>query len=134
MPSDATNNGSDSMSRPYGDLVEINRSIIAIATKDSLDQPVEYIADAKEHVDESSMSIASTVDVDNTSCYLKRFADKFAHEKQRHEEVHTMFVKINKYKMGQEVIYGNSDRAIIVDVYYEDNRYCVNCAHRVGRA
>jgi hypothetical protein len=32
-----------------------------------------------------------------------------------------MFVKINRYKMGQEVIYGNSDRAIIVDVYYEDN-------------
>jgi hypothetical protein len=113
------------MSRPDGDLVENNRSIIATATKDSLDQPAEQIADTKELLDESSMSIASTVDVDNTSCYLKRCAYKFAHEKRKHEAgVHTMFVKINKYKMGQEVIYtghGSSDRAIIVDVHYEDN-------------
>ncbi|KAL3803928.1 hypothetical protein ACHAWO_013731 [Cyclotella atomus] len=125
MLSDVANDGNGPMSRPDGDLVENNRSIIATATKDSLDQPAEQIADTKELLDESSMSIASTVDVDNTSCYLKRCAYKFAHEKRKHEAgVHTMFVKINKYKMGQEVIYtghGSSDRAIIVDVHYEDN-------------
>lgn len=107
-----------------GDLIESNRSIILSATKDSLDQPPAEVAEGEDTVDETTMSIASTVDVDNTSCYLRRFAVKFALEKRKHEEVETIFVKINKYKMDQDVIYtghGSHDRARIVDVYYEDN-------------
>jgi hypothetical protein len=98
------------------DLFQMNRSIIAAATKDSLDR------DQPEHSEENeTMSIASTIDIDNTSCYLKRFADKYVNSKSK--DVKPMFVKINKFKMNQEVIYtghGSHDFARIVDVYYEE--------------
>ena len=72
------------------------------------------------------MSIASTIDVDNTSCYLKKFADQFAQEVKTQDvgEQHPMFVRINKFKFGQVVLYtgnGSYDQARIADVYYESN-------------
>ena len=96
-----------------------NRSIV-YAT-DSLDQPDESV----ETGNASNMSIASTVDVDNTSCYLKRFANQFAQEVEKQGiGVQPIFVRINKFKLGQVVLYTGSssyDQARIVDVYYESN-------------
>ena len=90
---------------------ETNRSIIATATTDSSDQP------ATEDISHESpaVSVASTVDIDNTSCYLKRYADKYACEKYQHKaKVRTTFVRINKYKLGQVVVYtGHGSRDLV---------------------
>ena len=90
---------------------ETNRSIIATATTDSSDQP------ATEDISHESpaVPVASTVDIDNTSCYLKRYADKYACEKYQHKaKVRTTFVRINKYKLGQVVVYtGHGSRDLV---------------------
>lgn len=96
---------------PTANCFEANRSIVATATTDPWDQPAtEDISD-----ESPALSIASTVHIDNTSCYLKRYADKYACQKyQDKTKARTMFVRINKYKLGQVVVYtghGGRDRA-----------------------
>jgi len=107
---------------PGRSSLDQHRFVVAGATFDECDR--------RQDVDGSNtdISVASTVDVDNTHPYLMRYADVYANDNSDASSVGTgpTFVGVkpaSRFKRGQKVLYtGNNgpSEAIVVRVLYDD--------------